>query len=436
MPSEKRKEKKDAGQGAESPSSEEALKKRAGLKRRARLKRAFKRRRIVRCAEEHLRERYRRNAFFTAACALALWANVALLAGLALTLLWSARGAFLSTYIALPAPRQGQDVHAVLAERVGAEKGRAAKREIFELLSAEAASSEKAADGTLWVKASSDADVYVKRGFPEEARERAGLSERQAGWLKKLRADGALKQTFNADFWTRGDSNYPETAGILIGLIGVAGVTLLCMALAFPVGAMTAVYLEEFAPKGRFADMAEVNINNLAAVPSVIFGLLGLSLYIGHFGTPRSSILVGGLTLAMMALPIVVIASRSALRSVPDSVRDGALALGATRMQAVLHHVLPMAMPGMMTGVVLGVARVLGETAPLILVGMVAFISAVPADMLDPATTLPVQIYMWSDRPEAGFREKTAAAIVLLLALLLTMNAVAGHFRRKYDAGR
>ena len=409
----------------------DALKKRAKLRKKA-IKKKLKRSQIVKQAEAHVAGRRRKNTIMNACCAAGLWCNIVILAALIASLLWTAAGAFTSGYASVPISAESRDVYAALAEKTGAPKGRLGGRDMRALLSNAApdvydAAKENGAD-SLWVKVSSSADLYLK----DKDKNADLLTDAQRSYIDALASSGDTKRRFNKDFWTNSDSNYPELAGILSGLIGVVGVAFLCMAAAFPCGVMTAVYLEEFAGRSRFADMIEINVNNLAAVPSVIFGLLGLSLYIGYFGAPRSSILAGSLTLVMMALPVVVIASRAALRSVPRSVRDGALALGATRMQTVMHHVLPVAAPGMATGVILGLARVIGETAPLILIGMVAFIMAPPSNIFDPATTLPVQIYMWSDRPETGFREKTAAAIVTLLAALFVMNAVANIVRRKY----
>jgi phosphate transport system permease protein len=205
------------------------------------------------------------------------------------------------------------------------------------------------------------------------------------------------------------------------------------LALSFPLAVMTAVYLEEFAPKNRFVDLIEVYINNLAAVPSIVFGLLGLAMFINFFGLPRSAPLVGGMVLALMTLPTIIIASRAALKAVPPSIREGALAVGASPVQVVLHHVLPLAMPGMLTGTIIGMAQALGETAPLLMIGMVAFIVDVPHGFTDPATVLPVQIFLWADSPERAFVERTSAAIMVLLAFLIAMNLMAVILRRRFE---
>jgi phosphate transport system permease protein len=208
---------------------------------------------------------------------------------------------------------------------------------------------------------------------------------------------------------------------------------LVTLSLSFPIGVAAAVYLEEFAPKNRWTDLIEVNINNLAAVPSIVFGLLGLAMFINLFGLPRSAPLVGGLVLTLMTLPTIIIASRAALKSVPPSIREAALAVGASRMQTVFHHVVPLAMPGMMTGTIIGMAQALGETAPLLMVGMVAFIVDVPGGPLDPSTVLPVQVYLWADSPERAFVERTSAAIMVLLAFLIVMNTFAVIMRRRFE---
>jgi phosphate transport system permease protein len=222
-------------------------------------------------------------------------------------------------------------------------------------------------------------------------------------------------------------------AGILGGVKGTALTLLITLALAFPIGVAAAIYLEEFAPQNRWTDLIEVNINNLAAVPSIIFGLLGLAVFINFFGLPRSTPIVGGLVLALMALPTIIIAGRASLKSVPPSIREAALGIGASKMQTVTHHVLPLAMPGMLTGAIIGMAHALGETAPLLMIGMVAFIVDIPGAINDPAAVLPVQIYLWADSPERGFTEKTSAAIIILLAFLMTMNSLAIYLRKKFE---
>lgn len=267
----------------------------------------------------------------------------------------------------------------------------------------------------------------------KEALDYLRLSPRQHVWLQHLEKNGQVDTGWNWNFFVSGDSREPELAGMGASIVGSLWTLLVCLALAFPLGVGTAIYLEEFRPKGMWVEWVEVNINNLAAVPSIIFGLLGLSVLLNWFGMPRSSSLVGGLTLSMIILPTIIIATRTALRAVPLAIRDAARALGATELQTVWHHTLPLAMPGIMTGVILGVARAIGETAPLLMIGMVAFIADVPRDALDPATVMPVQIYLWASSPEAGFIEKTAAAIMVLLVMLTLLNALAIYWRKKFE---
>ena len=248
-----------------------------------------------------------------------------------------------------------------------------------------------------------------------------------------LQAAGAAELRFNSIFFTRGASREPEMAGILGAVVGSFLTLIVTLAISFPIGVAAAIYLEEFAPKNRWTNLIEVNINNLAAVPSIVFGLLGLAVFLNFFGLPRSAPLVGGMVLALMTLPIIIIASRAALRAVPPSIREAALASAHRKVQTVFHHVLPLAMPGIMTGTILGMAHALGETAPLLMIGMVAFIVDVPRGIIDPATMLPVQIFMWADFPEAAFQQKTSAAIIVLLLFLILMNAVAVLLRKRFE---
>lgn len=287
---------------------------------------------------------------------------------------------------------------------------------------------------TIWVPTSDDVDMLVKghidRHLPENERR---VSDQQIAWIDQLMARKKLETRFNTLFFVNGDSRQPELAGIWGAVMGSVYTLLVTLSLAFPLGVGTAVYLEEFAPKNRWTDLIEVNINNLAAVPSIVFGLLGLAIFINFFGLPRSVPLVGGLVLALMTLPTIIIASRAALKSVPPSIREAALGMGASKMQMVGHHVLPLAMPGMLTGTIIGMAQALGETAPLLMIGMVAFIVDVPGGPLDPGTVLPVQIYLWADSPERAFVEKTAAAIMVLLGFLIMMNALAVYLRKRFE---
>ena len=281
---------------------------------------------------------------------------------------------------------------------------------------------------------SANADLYVKgqirRDVPESDRR---LNNQQLDWLDQLVAQGRIERTFNWSFFTTGDSREPELAGVLGALIGSFYTMLMTLVLCVPVGVGAAIYLEEFAPKNRWTDLIEVNINNLAAVPSIVFGLLGLSVFLAFFGLPRSAPLVGGLVLALLVLPTIIIASRAALKAVPPSIREAALGVGASHQQAVFHHVLPLAMPGIMTGIIIGMAHALGETAPLLLIGMVAFIVDVPGGVMSAATALPVQVYLWSDLPEVAFQAKTAGAILVLLFFLFVMNGIAIVLRRRFE---
>ena len=318
-------------------------------------------------------------------------------------------------------------------------KKRKEKRKLYQLVSSGAAYELQAmvlqnpaligSTPELWLTANDDVDAWFKQ--PETSGKR--LNDQQKAWLEELRAKGELKKFFDLDFFRNGDSREPEQAGILGALMGSFYTILVTLGLSLPLGIAAAIYLEEFAPRNRWTDFIEVNINNLAAVPSIVFGLLGLAVFINFFGLPRSAPLVGGLVLTLMTLPTIIIASRAALKSVPPSIREAALGVGASRMQTVFHHVLPLAMPGMLTGTIIGMAQALGETAPLLMIGMVAFIVDVPRGILDPATVLPVQIYLWADSPERAFLEKTAAAIMVLLAFLVLMNLAAIWLRRKFE---
>jgi phosphate transport system permease protein len=280
---------------------------------------------------------------------------------------------------------------------------------------------------TFWLSASSKIDMYFKN------KNSASLNERQFLWAKELSDKNQLRTVFNWKFFEFADSREPEIAGIGAGLSGSILVMTIFLSLAFPIGVMCAFYLEEFAPKNRATDIIEISINNLAAIPSIIYGLLGLTVYLQFMNLPRSSSLAGGMTLFMLVLPVIIIATRNTIRSIPSSIRDGAAALGASKMQITLHHLLPLSVPGIMTGTILAVSRALGETAPLLMIGMIAFIADIPKNFTDPTTVLPVQIYLWSDSPEMGFAEKTAAAILVLLGILILFNLVAVILRKKFE---
>lgn len=282
-------------------------------------------------------------------------------------------------------------------------------------------STADAAPGTWQIR------VYEK---PESNR---NLNDRSLTFLEALKAKGLVQNKFNWAFFTTGDSREAELAGIQGALVGSILTLLVTIGLCLPVGVLAAIYLEEFAPKNRMTELIEININNLAAVPSIVFGLLGLAVFLNFFNLPRSAPLVGGLVLALLVLPTIIIASRAALKSVPPSIREAALGVGASHQQAVFHHVLPLAMPGIMTGTIIGMAHALGETAPLLMIGMIAFIVDVPTSLTQAATVLPVQIFLWSDLPEPAFKMKTAAAIMVLLAVLFVMNGLAIWLRKKFE---
>ena len=286
----------------------------------------------------------------------------------------------------------------------------------------------------IWLPADDDVDMASKGNFDRQAPEsERRLKDNELAWIDRLYAEGRIEKRFNKAFFTSGDSREPEMAGIWGALAGSFLVLIVTLILSFPIGVATAVYLEEFAPKNKWTDLIEVNINNLAAVPSIVFGLLGLAVFLNFFGLPRSAPLVGGLVLTLMTLPTIIIAGRSALKSVPPSIREAALGVGASKLQMVIHHVLPLALPGILTGTIIGMARALGETAPLLMIGMVAFIVEIPHGFTDPATVLPVQIFLWADSPERASVERTSAAIMVLLAFLIVMNAVAVVLRRRFE---
>ena len=281
---------------------------------------------------------------------------------------------------------------------------------------------------TMWVKSDDDIDTFFKLDTRTSR-----VDDRQVEMIEQLQADDRIRTAFNTTFFSAGDSREPEQAGIRGAIVGSFWTLLVTLLVSLPVGVAAAIYLEEFAPQNRFTDFIEININNLAAVPSIVFGLLGLAVFINFFGMPRSAPLVGGLVLSLMTLPTIIIASRAALKSVPPSIKEAALGIGASRMQVVFHHTLPLAMPGILTGSIIGMAQALGETAPLLMIGMVAFIVDVPGGILDSATVLPVQIYLWSDSPERAFTALTAATILVLLGFLTVMNAIAIYLRKRFE---
>ena len=405
-----------------------------------------------------LRARHRAEKRFQWAGRLAILASLIFLMLMLLSILRDGSGVLRQTQIAVavdlnaknvnPAnlgdASYGKIVKSALRDRFPDVTKRKEKKKLYNLVSPESSYEVEraiAADPsllggvqTLWLTASDDLDLLVRgridTTLPEKKRR---VSDAEIAWAEELQQAGEVRRVFNSGFFTKGDSREPEIAGILSAFVGSLWTLAVCFALSFPLGIAAAIYLEEFAPKNRVSDLIEVNINNLAAVPSIVFGLLGLAVFLGYLGMPRSSPLVGGMVLALMTLPTIIIAARASLRAVPPSFKEAALALGATPVQAVFHHVLPVAMPGMLTGTIVGMAQALGETAPLLMIGMVAFIVDVPGSILEPATALPVQIFLWADSPERAFTEKTAAAILVLLTFLIAMNLIAILLRRKLE---
>ncbi|EAS50723.1 permease protein, ABC-type phosphate transporter [Aurantimonas manganoxydans SI85-9A1] len=286
----------------------------------------------------------------------------------------------------------------------------------------------------IWLYAGSELDSALKGQYDLTVAEgRRPISDRQLGWIDRLQESGAIEKRFNWGLFTFGASSRAETAGVGVAIVGSLYMMGIVLVLALPIGVAASIYLEEFAPKNRFTDLIEVNINNLAAVPSIVFGLLGLAVFINWFGLPRSAALVGGLVLTLMTLPTIIIATRAALKAVPPSIRSAALGLGASKMQMVFQHVLPLAMPGILTGTIIGLAQALGETAPLLLIGMVAFVADYPSSPMDASTALPVQIFMWANEAERAFVERTSGAIMILLAFLAVMNITAILLRRRFE---
>lgn len=270
----------------------------------------------------------------------------------------------------------------------------------------------------------------VSRDTPEALRR---VNDLGVGIFDELSAQGRISRPFNWGLFFNSDSRFPELAGLSGAIVGSFFAILVCFLLSFPVGIAAAVYLEEFAPKNKWTDLIEVNINNLAAVPSIVFGLLGLAVFLGYFGLPRSAPLVGGLVLSLMTLPTIIIVTRAALKAVPPSIREAALGVGASKHEVVMHHVLPLALPGILTGTIIGLAQALGETAPLLLIGMNAFITSPPGGLLDASTALPTQIFIWADSPERGFVARTSAGILVLLGFLILMNLIAVLLRNRLE---
>jgi phosphate transport system permease protein len=358
---------------------------------------------------------------------------LAFLAILFVSIFTKASGAFWRTEIALEVSTQNDDfrkqVKDSLRQRFSDAKTVSEINSLYQIVSkvSNLEAKEQSGKSLIWVSASSKVDMFFKHN------DSSGLNENQLHWLTDLKEKNQIRKVINWKFFTFADSREAEIAGVGAGLVGSILVMAIFLVFAFPIAVMCAFYLEEFAPKNRVTDIIEISINNLAAIPSIIYGLLGLTVYLQIMHLPRSSSLVGGMTLFMLVLPVIIIATRNTIRSIPSSIRDGAAALGASKMQIMLHHLLPLSVPGIMTGTILAVSRALGETAPLLMIGMIAFIADIPQNFTDPTTVLPVQIYLWSDSPEVGFAEKTSAAILLLLTFLILFNLVAVLLRKKFE---
>ena len=411
--------------------------------------------------EAGLARRRRKEKLFRGTGMLATAAGIVFLGVFFATLIYKGSSAFVQTFIKLEvelsadviAPDGKLDlayadfdglVRSALREQFPDVSGRSERRELYRLVSIGAGyqlrdrvKADPALVGstiTVWVPASSNVDMLVKGNIdPAIDESLRPVSDAQVAWVEVLREAGRIETHFNKALFTNGDSREPELAGIKGALMGSFYMLVVTVALAFPIGVAAAIYLEEFAPKSRWSDLIEVNINNLAAVPSIVFGLLGLAVFINWMALPRSAPLVGGLVLSLLTLPVIIIASRAAIQAVPPSIREAALGLGASKMQVVFHHVLPLALPGMLTGTIIGMSRALGESAPLLMIGMVAFIVDVPGGFTDPATALPVQVYLWADSPERAFAERTSAAIIVLLGFLLVMNLAAVIIRKRME---
>lgn len=403
-----------------------------------------------------LRRRYLREQLFKLIAVVTTLIGILLLVLIVGGLIYQARNAFQQTYVQLdidiPAEESGQAVSSIYYQNaiktalyrlfpdvqsksnkisLGKLISNGAKYEVAEM--AQNMSRASARTVSLDILADDELDGYIKSGDSRATRKTFRLGEEQVAWAERLIAQDRVKLKFNKNFFTNGDSRDPERAGILGAIVGSFYALLIAFLISFPLGIATAIYLEEFAPKNRYTDFIEININNLAAVPSIIFGLLGLVIFLNFFNLPRSTPLVGGFVLSLMTLPTIIIAARAALKSVPPSIREGALALGASDVQATMHHILPLAMPSILTGSIIGMAQALGETAPLLIIGMMAFIVDIPQAVTDPATALPVQIYLWADSPERAFVDRTAGAIVVLLLFLIAMNLFAVLARKAFE---
>ena len=392
---------------------------------------------------ERFVKRYRSEKYFKYLGLFAIGIALSMLIVLTSSIIFKGHSAFWQTHIAIDVQITSEDVASIsnanfrgitrtsIRSEFPEVKSRRDKKQLYKLFSngisfeiKEYFFKNKIQSGGIyrvWVKASADIDM-LRKGFINRDLEETNrrISDKQLKWYDQLDQEGRIEKKFNVTFFTAADSREPEQAGILGALVGSILTLFITLILSFPIGVGAAIYLEEFAKKNYWSDLIEVNINNLAAVPSIVFGLLGLAVLLNWFGMPRSAPIAGGAVLALMTLPTIIISSRSALKAVPPSIREAALGMGASRLQTMLHHVVPLAMPGMLTGAIIGMAQALGETAPLLMMGMVAFIVDVPGNLTDAATVLPVQIFLWADAPERAFVERTSAAIMVLLLFLVT----------------
>jgi phosphate transport system permease protein len=381
----------------------------------------------------NLQKRYRSESRFRIFCKSSVIFAVLFLAMLIGALVIQGWGGFFQTQIKIPVINQqtGSDeaVKKGLLELFPEVNDRADKIQLYRIVNFYLAEQRaKSADGKqeIWVPASTRIDQYIKG-------KAKNVSSIQKEFIEQLKSKGRIRKVISREFFMGTDSREPEQSGISGSVLGSLLTVIVCILAALPVGVGAALVLEEFMKPSRLKKLIEVNINNLAAVPSIVFGLLGLALYLGFAHMSRSSSLVAGLTLALLVLPTIIITARSAISAVPKSIKYGAIALGATPLQAALHHSLPIAIPGIVTGVILAIARTLGETAPLIMIGMVAFVADIPKNFIDPATTMAVQVYLWSDHPEPGFKERTAALILVLLTILVVINFLASAIRKKTE---
>ena len=377
--------------------------------------------------QRRIRRRYAAERRFRLLGLGAVLASTLFLVFLLATMIGNGIGGFVRAELRLdvPAAAAGADPEQLLTRAAERQYGPGGRRLFSDSawLSLRGALEEEPGGGTVWLPAASEIDQAAKG---EGATEAEALHAR-------LDLHGAVRTAPNWTFLTGSDATDPTAAGIWGALKGSLLTMIVTLALAFPIGVLSAVYLEEYAPRNRWTDTIEVSINNRAAVPSIIFGLLGLAVFLNFMHLPRSAPIVGGITLALMTMPVIVIAGRNALKAVPPSIRDAALGVGASRIQVVFHHVLPLALPGILTGTIIGMARALGETAPLLMIGMRAFVATPPGGFTDPATVLPVQIFLWSDEVSRGFVEKTSAAIIVLLVFLLAMNGLAIYLRNRFE---